>query len=239
MEEVIVSKDQAHNLIVVPEGQLAAPGDYEIIRKTLEINGRQQTLELIRQTYEGNCAEYTSLNAALLLRMAGMSINPATKEYLNNNRQLNVAAVENEFVIPLLLRAQESYASLQSTVTDADNLGEKLANPYVPLTNINSALLFRTVISPIHKEFSADEVVRGNPDKALDRVSSQETIAVFIGSGNHATCWIKLGEDCYHIDPYYTVGVVRKASIDDMKNDMRRSLSLPGSFATLNDVYTI
>jgi len=238
MSEIGEINGEEAQQISIPEGKFEAPGDYEILNKTLEINGRLQNVELIKQTFQGNCAEYTSLNTAIILRKAGFAVNQSVEEYLNNNRQLNLSEVEGDLTIPLLLNSQEDYKTLKSSVSDVDNLERKANNPYEPLTNTNSALLFRTVTSPLHQEFESGDILRGNPDNALEKASSRETYAVFIGSGNHATSWLKIGKDCYNIDPYFNNNVVKKASEKDMKNSIKRSLNQPGSFATINDLYT-
>ncbi|OGM20344.1 hypothetical protein A2714_04845 [Candidatus Woesebacteria bacterium RIFCSPHIGHO2_01_FULL_38_9] len=239
-EDEVVLEQTAQEIrpIVVPEGRLAAPRDYEVRTTVLELNGRQQSLELIKQTFEGNCAEYTALNTAIILSKAGMAINPAIEEYLKANPQFDLSSVETDLTIPLILNAQEEHAELFSGEDDVDNLYIKVDNPYEPLTNTNSALLFRTAVSPNVQRFEGGDVVQGDPENALARISSQETVAVFVGSGNHATSWVKLGENCYYVDPYYNQSVVLQTTETVMKDRIRETINRPGSFVTLNDLYT-
>ena len=228
--------------IEIPPGELAAPGDYEILRKEIPFGTDTRRVELIRQRFAGNCAEYTVLNAAKILAEVNAVINPQVYAYLTSNRRLDLDTVERDLILGLVADAQENYPNLQSTVVDVDNLHQKLQNPYAPLTNTNSALLFRTATSPKPFDFEPSDVINSNSGSdqinlALNRVLAQETLAVFVGSGAHATSWLKLSDKCYKIDPL-TQGIVSLGTKEVMAEDLRRTLSTPGSFITLNDVYT-
>lgn len=224
--------------IKVPEGKFSAPNDYEIRTVNLELRGRQQNLELVKQTFSGNCAEYTALNTAILLSTAGIAINPAIEMYLNSNPTLDLTSVETELTIPLILNGQEEYLSIRTDVNDVDNLVDKHRNPYEPLTNANSALLFRMAVSPQKQDFKNEEFIQGDPAPLLEKLSSEEISAIFVGSVNHARSWVKLSDKYYHIDPYFNENIISEVTKEKMEADVAKLMKEPNSFATVNSLST-
>ena len=230
--------ENVYDSIRIPEGRFGAQTDYELKNVHLKLAGRKENLKLIKQTFPGNCAEYTTLNTALLISRAGMAINPNLDVYLKMNPSLDLSDVEAEIAIPLILLAQEKHTNLEISGSDLDNIETKMYNPYEPLTNINSAMLFREAISPVTSSFKGNEVLTTYSREVQDRILTQETLAVFVGSRDHATSWIKLGQQCYHIDPYFNSNIVSTATKAEMEESVRESLNQADSFITVNDLYT-
>lgn len=222
--------------IVVPEGKFEAPRDYQNVTVNIDLLGTPQNVELIKQVREGNCAEYTTLDTVLLAQSAGLAVNPQVVEYLANNPRLNLDTLESDFVIPFLLNAQEKHAEQPSETTDVDNLDVKLSNPYESLTKRNSMILFREALSPIPTPFKLEDQISDSED--IERMKLNELIAVFIGSSNHATSLLKLGNQYLHVDPYFNQDIAKVLSEADATKLLQDAINQPGSIVTMNPLFT-
>jgi hypothetical protein len=219
--------------IVIPEGRMAAPGDYRIMPVRLNVAGRPQNIDLIQQTFQGNCAEYTTLNTVLIARAAGFAVNPAVAEYLAHNPRFNLDAVERDLVIPLTLNAQETHMrEVPTTQVDVDNLVIKADSPRESLTKSNSVLLFRESLSPVTMKFNGSDQIRNQAD--IQRMRSNEVAAIFMGSSDHATSLLKLGEQYIHVDPFFNQNIAKVIPEQDALGILARVISQPGSIATIN-----
>jgi hypothetical protein len=222
--------------IVIPEGKMAAPGDYRVIPVRVDINGRPRNIDLVKQTRQGNCAEYTVLDTVLIAQAAGYAINPQVAEYLSHNPNFNLDRLESDFVIPFLLNAQEAHTEQPTTSVDVDNLGTKIDNPQESLTKANSVLLFREALSPVEIKFDSTDQIANQSD--IQRMRSSYLTAIFMGASNHATSMLKLGDQYLHIDPYFNQNIVKVLSEPDALSLLQRTVAQPGSIVTMNPLCT-
>lgn len=231
--------------IVVPEGKMAAPGDFRIENIRIRLTNRTESIPLIRQTKPGNCAEYTALNTAIVLEKFGIEVNDSVLQYMRGQPDYNLPTVENDLTIPLVLRAQENMKTLSvngeqiqfpSNRHDVDNLTSKYEDPYEPLTNTNSALLFREIVSPKDTIIEPTDFVTSWSDSVGRKLTEREVQAIFIGSGDHATSIVKLGERYLYIDPYNNPDIVQELNLEQARFRLAQSLARPNAFATFNDV---
>ncbi|MBI4157636.1 hypothetical protein HY502_02205 [Candidatus Woesebacteria bacterium] len=234
-EEQIAVEEKQSQKIIVPPGEFRAPGDYRIIEGRYSLNGQNRSLELIQQTSSGNCAEYTTFNAVKVLEKEGFAVNPDIARYINTGN-LSLDSVESDLVIPTLLDGQEAYKGIETTLEDVDNLVEKASNPYEPLTNTNSALLFRMATSPETSDFKQGDLVIEYSGGVERTILSNEILAIFVGHQDHATCYLKFGEDFLYIDPYFNKGVVVLQTKDQALGRLSDALDQPGTFITLNQI---
>lgn len=221
-----------NNPIVIPEGKFRAPGDYRITSVALNLNGTPRNIDLIKQTFSGNCAEYTTLNTVLIAQAAGLVVNPDITTYLAKNPSLNLNTLENDFVIPFLLNAQEKHPELPSTADDVMNLVTKSSNSYESLTNQNSVLLFRDALSSIDTKFERGEQIKTQAD--IENMQLNYLSAIFMGSNDHATSMLKLGDQYVHIDPYFNQNVAKILSEQDALALLRRTMIQSGSIIITN-----
>lgn len=221
--------------ISIPEGKFQAPGDFEIRQVDVDLGGRNQRMELIKQRFSGNCAEYTTLNTAIVLSKIGVAINQEVNNYLRNHRSLDMSTVENDLVIPMVLDAQENIQGIRSSDADVDNLFTKYDNPYYPLSSTNSVLFFRSAINISPVNFQPEEFSQRYTQEVDDRISDQEIRTIFIGSRSHATSYIKMGTDFYYIDPISN-NIIEKRNINQVKNHLRHELEIRDSFITFNSL---
>lgn len=233
-EQVVVEQKQAEK-IVVPPGELRAPGDYRVVEGRYSLNGKTRNLELVLQTSSGNCAEYTTFNAVKILEKEGFAINSEISQYIRSGN-LNLDSVENNLVIPTLLDGQETYRGITTTIDDVNNLVDKASNPYEPLTNANSALLFRMAVSPETADFKQGDLATEYSGGVERTILGNETLAIFVGYQDHATCYIKLGADFLYVDPYFNPGVVVSQTKDQALGRLSDALDQPGTFITLNEI---
>lgn len=222
--------------IVIPEGKFEAPGDYRISTVLLNLAGRPRNVDLIKQTFAGNCAEYTVLNAVIIAKAAGLSVNPEIAEYLSLNPRLNLNSLEKDLIIPLLLTTQERHPEQPATVEDVNNLDTKFSNPYESLTKQNSVLLFRETLSPITSKIETTDKLSNSGD--IKRATIDFLSAFFIGTSDHATCILKLGEQYLHVDPYFNQNVVKTVTSNEAFSILDRAIAQPGSIVTRNNLFT-
>jgi len=230
--------------IIVPEGKFAAPGDFRIQNVFMRLTNRSENVPLIRQTQTGNCAEYTALNTAIVLSKFGIDVNASVLQYIQGRDDLNLPTVENNLTNPLVLNAQEKFKTKEMNgkllpfpvqMSDIDNLDQKSTNPYEPLSNTNSALLFREVVSPKNIVFDPSDFATFWSDATGQKLIEREVQAILIGSGDHATSLLKLGGRFISIDPYST-DIVRELTLHRARFLLTQALSRPHSFITFNDV---
>jgi hypothetical protein len=228
------------NIIEVPKGVFGAPEDYSIKHKDLNINGRVQDIEVIKQESPGNCVEYTALNVSLLSK-AGIYVNPLVKQYLETGSSRKLDSVEKDVVLPILLNKHDKSTGLKPELVDVENLGEKLSNPYAPLTMFNTTLLFKACVTPINigLNFSSEDIVDRYTRNVDNRITSTELIAVLVGHRSHATCYLKLGNRCYFIDPYFNEGVISELPLNQMRHEISEKLGehRSGTFISMNELY--
>jgi len=230
--------------IVVPEGKFAAPGDFQIQNVLMMLYNRSEYVPLIRQIFPGNCAEYTTLDSAIILSKFGVEVNGAVLVYMDGQPNYNIPTVENDLTIPLVLQAQEEMKTKSFNgnsvpfpveKSDVENVEEKTKNPYEPLSNTNSALFFRKIVSPKDTDFQPDDFVTSWSDAVGLKLVEREVQAIFIGSGDHATSILKFGDRYIYINPF-SQEIVREQNLQQAQLILIQSLSRPRAFVTFNDV---
>lgn len=236
----IVVEGQKKHQIIVPGGGLEAPGDHQVVQRRVDFFGDGiREYYLIKQLASGNCAEYTALNVAIILRELGFAINPAVQEYLGIQIDYGLNSLERDLVLPLLLEGIDCSKSLKFQASDTDNLQIKYQNPYEPLSIANSLLLFRMITLPKFIDFKPDEFLHTSqdPQNFINNLKCHEITSVFVGSQAHATAYLKFGDRVYYVDPF-TDQIVNKRSIDEMYAHINRLREQSGSVVSLNELRT-
>jgi hypothetical protein len=192
--------------IRIPEGKMGAHGDHRIVNYTLG----ETSIPLIHQTSHdlqnpdvlGNCAEYSSINAARILWELGFPINPIVGEHFSRYpRTMNVNTIEEDLVVPLLRSAHERLLSHINFSQNPDrkaevihNLRNKSVNPYAALDAENCIMLLTEMLTP-HGDM--DPLVT-SPHEVRERSGTE---VLLINEHNvHQTIQIHLNETTLCID---------------------------------------
>jgi hypothetical protein len=90
--------------IVIPPGKFEAPNDSEIVYKKLSVDGEIFQTPLIKQLFDGNCAEYASVNLALLATSFDFDIGEEFIIFLEQQPNLRTAinSLETGYVLHIL-----------------------------------------------------------------------------------------------------------------------------------------
>ena len=213
--------------LIIPEGKMAAPSDHRIVRQRLILpSGDVSTLDLIKQTREGNCSEYTTINSMLLLKAAGFEV-------------ARIGTIDINIVEPKLIRLIADGLEITKGTTireeDYECLIEKIDNPYITLTGNDTAILFRMMVAP-RKELDFTGDIFLNSNKCFKKILLEQNTAVLIGSNVHATSIIKINESFYDIDPYFSPEPIKKFNQSELMEKISRKLDILGSFAVVNQI---
>jgi len=88
--------------IFIPEAKLAAPGDHQIKVYHIQIGQQNYKIKIIEQVRQGNCFEYSMLNAIIMALHFGLIIPEKITDYLSKNLHDPASYFERGYVLPFL-----------------------------------------------------------------------------------------------------------------------------------------
>lgn len=221
-------------IITVPKGELGAYGDWEPV--TISIG--DLTVDLLKQTHhnldrgEGNCAQYSTMNAAKICYELGLKLNPLVQNHYDQHPNMDPNTVERNLIIPLLADAQEEDKLSRINLDPdrkkeiMDELHAKLERPTTSLDNVNAVLLLQEIFNP---DGDIQRLIFGSEDLTRTDDFGAYLIA---SNGNHQQVLLVLGNTGILIDtlsPHVATGYPKDVALQNLANRLNDG-TVPWSF---------
>ena len=228
--------------LTVPDGKFEAPNDSVIYKTRIQIGNEIVVLPTIEQLSEGNCAEYSALNMALMSLYFDFSIGDELQTFLDQHSMPEAKDVlEAGYILHMLNYFHSITNPCGFTIqpSDRDNLTEKKRNIYESLTSTNSALIYWSMLNSTDSKCPKENLATTYTPELETRITSTPNLAIDFAdiARAHATGIFKYHGHYFSIDSIRKDNVIKSETEETIIRRIKDLLQNGNGYIILSDLH--
>lgn len=240
-EPANIPQEENNEPLLVPDGKFEAPNDSNIYYTKIQIGDTTTILPTIEQLSEGNCAEYSALNVALMALYFDFPIGDELQTFLDKHSMQEAKDIlEAGYVLHLLnyFHSLQTPCGLKLQPEDRSNLIEKRQDIYASLTGTNSSLIFWSMLNGIESKCTSDNLRTSYSPELESRITSTNDLAIYFCdvANVHATGIFKYQGHYFSVDSMRRNNVIQLETEGAMVLKIKNLLQNRNGYILLSDL---